>query len=510
MPEDAFAALRARLAELADLQGVVAALDWDQSVLMPAGGGAARGRQLETLVRLAHHRHVGAGFERALAAAERAAAQFDPDHPDAALVRVARHDFERAVRVPAALHAERASHAVAAFEAWRRARPVGDFAAVAGHLERALDLAHRIAGCFPEAAHVADPLIAEEDEGATVAQLRPLFAALAEGLRPLVAAAAAAPAPAPLPGGPYPVAAQLDATLELAAAFGYDLARGRQDLAPHPFATRLSGGDVRITTRAHEHDLTEALYSTLHEAGHALYEQGVDPAWEGTPVARGASAGVHESQSRLWENQVGRSRAFWSWALPRLRARFPQLAATSVDDAYRAVNRVAPSLIRTDADELTYTLHVVLRFELEIELLEGRLAVDDLPEAWSARYAHDLGVVPDGHRDGVLQDVHWFSGLVGGAFQGYALGNVLSAQFHAAAVRDLGDLDAAVAAGDFAPLHEWLRARVYRHGRAKPVDALVRDATGGPIDPGPYLDYLRVKYAALYPEVAAACGSLRA
>ena len=502
MPDPAFASLRTRLAELVDLQGALAILDWDQSVYMPAAGGGARGRQMETIVRLAHERHVAPAFERALNDAERAAAVLEPDEPDAVLVRVARRDLERARRVPVAFHVARAAHTSAAFEAWRRARPRDDFAAVADHLERSVELAHRYAGYFPEADHVADPLIDEEDEGATVALLRPLFDALGEGLRPLVAAAVAAPAPAPLPAGPYPAAAQLAAALELAVRVGYDLARGRQDVAPHPFATRIAGGDVRITTRVNERDMTEALYSTLHEAGHALYEQGVDAVWEGTPVARGVSAGVHESQSRLWENQVGRSRAFWAFALPRLRARFPALERVDVDAAYRAVNRVVPSLIRTDADELTYTLHVLLRFDLELDLLEGRLSVRDLPDAWAARYASDLGVTPERHGDGVLQDVHWFAGLVGGAFQGYALGNVLSAQFHAAAVRALGDVDAAVARGSFAELHVWLRDHVYRHGRAKPVEVLVRDATGGPIDPKPYLSYLRNKYGALYPALA--------
>jgi carboxypeptidase Taq len=502
MPDPAFTTLRVLLAERADLQGALAVLDWDQNVHMPAGGARARARQLETLARIAHDRHVAPAFERALRAAEAAALDLDPADPDAALVRVARRDLEHAVRVPVEIHAARAAHAAEAFHAWSRARPRRDFAAVVPQLERSVELAHRFAACFPEAAHPADPLIDEEDEGATVATLRPLFARLAAGLRPLVAAASEAEPPRRLPDGPYPPEAQLEAALELARRMGYDLERGRQDLAPHPFATRFAGDDVRITTRVNERDLTEALFSTLHEAGHALYELGVDPAWEGTPVARGVSAGVHESQSRLWENQVGRSRAFWSFALPRLQQRFPALQGVDVDGAYRAVNRVAPSLIRTDADELTYTLHVLIRFDLELELLEGRLAVVDLPEAWAARYAADLGVRPPHDGDGVLQDVHWFAGLVGGAFQGYALGNVLSAQFYSAAERALGDLEPAIAAGSFEGLHGWLRDHVYRHGRAKPVEALVRDATGGPIDPGPYLSYLERKYTALYPAVA--------
>jgi carboxypeptidase Taq len=504
MPDPVFATLRTRLGELIDLQGTLAVLDWDQSVCMPAGGGGARQRQKAAIVGIAHERHVSAAFDRDLVAAERAAEGLESSDPDAVLARVARRDLERARRVPVDFHVARAAHESAAFEAWRRARPRDDFGSAVAHLERSVDLAHRYAGFFPEADHVADPLIEDEDEGASVGMLRPLFDALGAGVRPLVAAAVAAPVPAPLPAGPYPAAAQLDAALAFAVRLGYDVARGRQDLAPHPFATRIAAGDVRITTRVDERDLTEALYSTLHEAGHALYEQGVDAAWERTPVARGASAGVHESQSRLWENQVGRSRAFWTYALPQLRVRFPVLANVAVDDAYRAVNRVVPGPIRTDADELTYTLHVLVRFDLELELLEGRLDVRELPDAWAARYAADLGVVPERHRDGVLQDVHWFAGMVGGAFQGYALGNVLSAQFYAAANGALGDVEGAVAEGSFEALHGWLRHHVYRHGRAKPVADLVRDATGAPIDPEPYLTYLRTKFGALYPDVARA------
>ncbi len=500
--------LRRRLAEITDLHATLALLDWDQNVHMPAGGAAARGRQLATLARVAHERVLDPELERALARAESAVVDLDPEGPAAALVRVARRDLERAVRVPASFHADQAAHGAEAFQAWTRARHERDFAAVAPHLERGLELAHRYAAHFPEAAHPADALIDLEDEGMTVAALRPLFAELRTGLVPLVDAAAAAAPPARLPIGPFAAADQLDAALDLAVAIGYDLQRGRQDVAPHPFASRFARGDVRITTRVQPDDLTEALFSTLHEAGHALYEQGVADVFDGTPLARGVSAGVHESQSRLWENQVGRSRSFWAYALPRLRRRFPALDGVGVEDAYRSVNRVARSTIRTDADELTYTLHVLIRFDLEIGLLEGRVRVADLPGVWNDRYETDLGVRPADDADGVLQDVHWFAGPVGGAFQGYALGNVLSAQFHAAAARDLGGLDVAIEAGEFGGLHGWLQEHVYRHGRARSADRLVRDATGGPIDPGPYLTYLRSKFGDLYPEVAAAGGTL--
>jgi carboxypeptidase Taq len=493
MSSDVAAPLLARLQEIEDLGGAVSVLTWDQSVKMPPGGAEARGRQLATLARLRHERWLDPSLERELAAVERVV----EDGATADLVRVVRHDLERAVRVPNDFVARFAEHAAASYDAWLDARSNGSVERIVGLLERTLDLSLEFAAFFPGHAHPADALIDAADEGATVASLRPLFGSLRDALVPRVAEWSSLPPAPPLPPGPFDVDEQLAVALELAEAFGYDLDRGRQDLTAHPFAIRFAHGDVRITTRAKPDDLTEVLFSTLHEAGHAMYEQGVDAALEGTPLAEGASAGVHESQARLWENQVARSRAFWAFALPRLRRRFPALAGVDPDAAYRAVNRVQRSLIRTDADEVTYNLHVIVRFDLELDLLEGRLQVRDLAEAWAERYAADLGVRPAGHADGWLQDVHWFAGTIGGSFQGYTLGNVLSAQFFAAAARALGDVDAQIAAGDFAPLRGWLTENVYRHGRAKPVDRLVRDATGAPLDVAPYLAYLDRKYGAL-------------
>jgi carboxypeptidase Taq len=256
---------------------------------------------------------------------------------------------------------------------------------------------------------------------------------------------------------------------------------------------------VRITTRVQEHDLGDALFSTLHEAGHALYEQGVSPALEGTPLGSGASAGIHESQSRLWENVIGRSRPFWEHAYPQLQRAFPaQLGAVPMEAFYRAINKVQRSLIRTDADEVTYNLHVMMRFDLELDLLEGRLAVKDLPEAWRARMQADLGVAPSDDRDGCLQDVHWYSGGIGGGFQGYTIGNILAAQFHAAAIEAHPEIPREIAAGEFATLHGWLKESIYRHGRKFPPDELVRRATGGAMSTGPYLAYLRGKYGEIH------------
>jgi carboxypeptidase Taq len=280
---------------------------------------------------------------------------------------------------------------------------------------------------------------------------------------------------------------------------GYDFDRGRQDKTRHPFQTSLSLGDIRITTRVKENDLGDALFSTIHEAGHAMYEQGIRSELEGTPLQHGTSSGVHESQSRLWENIVGRSRGFWEFFYPKLQAAFPsQLGNVPLDVFYRAINKVEPSLIRTDADEVTYNLHVMIRFDLELQLLEGKLAVRDLPEAWRERYQSDLGVSAPDDRDGVLQDVHWFGGQIGGAFQGYTLGNILSAQFFEAATKARPAIPDQIARGEFSTLHGWLKENIYQHGSKFTANEIVKRVTGQPLTIEPYICYLRTKYGELY------------
>lgn len=498
--ETDIAQLRERLREVDDLRSAASLLSWDQSTYMPRGGAIARGRHLATLGRLAHERLIDPELRHLLDRLLAADVGLGPAEHD--LVRVAAHDAERAARFPSAFLAAFTEHTVASYEAWTRAREANEFGIIAPLLERTLDYSREYASYVPGVAHPADALIDVADEGMTVAALRPLFARLRAGLLPLlerVAGAAdattanetAASAALPVQGPPE---RQLALAQRFAAAIGYDLARGRQDLTPHPFAIRMAHGDVRITTRVDPHDLSEALFSTLHEAGHALYEQGIAAELDGTLLASGVSAGVHESQSRLWENLVARSHAFWRFALPIVQRDFPELAALSVDDAYRAVNQVRRSLVRTEADELTYNLHVIVRFELELELLEGGVSVRDLPEAWSERYVRDLGVRPQGVADGVLQDVHWFAGPIGGAFQGYTIGNVLSVQCFEAAAAAIGDADAQFAAGDFAPLHAWLQGNVYAWGRRLSPTALIEHVTGGPLRVEPYLAYLERKY----------------
>src|SRR5438105_388378 len=450
--------LRRRLLEIADIEAAASVLGWDQATYMPPGGTEARGRQGAFLRRLAHERSVDPQLGKLIDELAPWAETRPSDSADAALMRVARRDFEKASRVPADFVARASAHGSASFDAWTRARPANDFAAMAPFLERALDLSREYADFFAPYAHVADPFIDDADEGMTTAAVRALFAELRRHLVPIVQALADQPPPDDrCLRGSFDETAQLRFGRSIAERMGYDLHRGRLDKTHHPFCTKFSRGDVRITTRVYENDMGQALFSTLHEAGHAIYEQGVDAALEGTPLGRGISAGVHESQSRLWENVVGRSRTFWEHFYPQLRRIFPdQFGQVTIESFYRAINKVERSLIRTDADEVTYNLHVMLRFDLELAMLEGRLRVGDLPQAWREAMRADLGIVPPDDRDGCLQDVHWYNGGIGGAFQSYTIGNVLSAQFYAAAVATHPQIPREIESGTFATLHRWL------------------------------------------------------
>ena len=497
---NALAALKARLIEINDLNSAASLLSWDLATYMPPGGAPARGRQLATLSRLAHERFVDAETGRLLDAAARETEGRPFDSDEASLVRVARRRWDRSVKTPTSLVAEIEENAAISFQAWKTARPADDFASVRPHLEKTLELSRRLADCFPGYDHIADPLIDLSDYGMRAASVRALFESLRARLTPLVHAIASRPtADDACLRQPAPEATQIEFGLEVIRRFGYDFERGRQDKTHHPFMTKFSLGDVRITTRFRDDDFTDGLFSTLHECGHALYEQGIERAYEGTPLANGASAGVHESQSRLWENLVGRSRGFWEHFYPRLQATFPtQLARVPLDTFYRAVNRVERSLIRVDADEVTYNLHVMLRFELELRLLEGSLAVKDLSRVWRERFEADFGLpVPD-DRNGVLQDVHWYHGHIGGVFQGYTLGNILSAQFFAAAVKAHPGIPGEIRNGEFGTLRRWLTESIYRHGAKFTAPELVKRVTGGEMTIEPYLDYLWGKFQSLY------------
>lgn len=489
--------LKQRLLEVNDLNSASAVLNWDQSTYMPPGGAAARGRQMATLGRLAHEKFTGVEIGRLLDDLASYADTLPYEHDDASLIRVTRKEYDKATKVPSSLIAEFSAHSSAAYQAWAKARPENDFTAVAPYLEKTLDYSRRIADCFPGYDHIADPLIDFSDEGMKAESIRALFAELRQELVPLAEAITSqADVDDSCLHQQYPEADQLAFGEKVIRQYGYDFQRGRQDKTHHPFMTKFSLGDVRITTRVKENKLDEALFSTLHEAGHAMYELGIDPALEGTPLGGGTSSGVHESQSRLWENLVGRSLPFWQHYYPKLQATFPeQLNDVPLDTFYQAINKVQRSLIRTDADEVTYNLHVMIRFDLELALLEGNLAIKDLPDAWHGRYQSDLGVQAPDNRDGVLQDVHWYAGTIGGSFQGYTLGNIMSALFFDQALQQHPAIPDEIGQGQFDTLHTWLREHIYQHGSKFTPNELVERVTGNPLTIKPYIAYLKSKWS---------------
>lgn len=490
--------LKQRLLEVSDLQNANALLNWDQSTYMPPGGAPARGRQSALLGRLAQEKLTDPAVGHLLDDLEKA--DFPPDSDEAALIKTARRDFEQATKVPPQFLADFYTHVAQSYQVWAKARPENDFTAVEPYLQKTLDMSRQMANFFPGYDHIADPLIDFSDYGMKAEDVRRIFAELREQLVPLVETITAQePADDSCLKQPFPEEKQLAFGWQLAQAYGYDTNRGRQDKTHHPFMTKFSLGDVRITTRVKENDLSEALFSTLHETGHALYEQGINMDYEGTPLATGTSAGVHESQSRLWENLVGRSRGFWEHYYPQLQQQFPaQLGDVSLDSFYRAINKVQRSLIRTDADEVTYNLHVMIRFDLELEMLEGKLAIKDLPEAWHGRYESDLGVRAPSDVNGCLQDVHWYAGPIGGAFQGYTLGNIMSALFYDTAVAQNPSIPEEIRLGKFDTLHTWLTDNIYTYGSKYTADELIERVTGGSLTIDPYIAYLKRKFGDLY------------
>lgn len=485
--------------EIYDLQRVASLLSWDQSAYLPEKAAEGRGRQLALMDRLAHERFTASSFGDLVARlVEKVDEIEDPLLVDA--LRVTHRDYQSTARVSADFVSRRGAHVAKIYTAWTKARANNDFAAVAPLLEKSLEMSREYGAFFPEFEDPMDALIAEFDFGIRATEVRALFADLRKALVPLVEAVGERPAPDMSPVHQFfPKAQQVAFGEKVSRAIGYDFSRGRQDFAPHPFMIRLGEQDVRITTRVKEEDFTEAFFSTIHEVGHALYEQGIDPRLTLAGLGKGASSGIHESQSRLWENLVGRSRPFWRHFFPHLQKAFPsQLGQVGLEDFYRSINRVERSLIRTDADELTYNLHVMIRFELEVQLIKGELAVQDLSEAWHAAYRQALGICAPDDRDGVLQDVHWYCALPGGFFQGYTLGNIMSGQIYDAAKRANPTLEADMERGEFAGLLEWLRANVHHVGRRQTAAEILEDATGGPLKLDSYVNYLTTKYSDLY------------
>jgi carboxypeptidase Taq len=478
--------LKAILAELMDMRHAESVLDWDSRVFMPPGGAEARANVVATLTRFMHERLASDEVATLLEGLDGI-----DDEDDAALVRITRREAERARRVPGDLAAELAHASGVGVAAWDRAKATSDFEFFLPYLERQLELKRRYVACFPQAETPYDLLLDDYEEGTTTADVTRIFARLKEVLLPLVAANADG---APELRGPFPVEAQQAAGRIVLDAFGFDEQTWRIDETPHPFAQKPGVGDIRLTTHTGEADLT-SLFSTMHEFGHGVYEFDIDDRYARTPLGRGTSSIIHESQSRTWENLVGRSRGFWRWFYPQLQPLFADTLGVVDEDAFvRAVSAVHPGLLRGDADEVTYGLHIILRFELEQGLLEGTVAAQDLPEAWNGRMREYLGVDVTDDAHGVLQDMHWSIGLFG-YFPTYQLGNVASLQIWRRARADLGDVEAMFERGEFRPLREWLREHIYRHGGKYPPRELLQRVAGSDLDPEPYLEYLQTKFA---------------
>ncbi|ULH17516.1 carboxypeptidase M32 (plasmid) [Deinococcus sp. KNUC1210] len=490
-------------AELNDLLCVLNVLTWDARTQMPAGGSASRAQQIATLSAVARQRLLDPAFEQAALQMQDSGSELQQRAAGQALEAIAAMR-----RVPEALTRDLALLRSEAQDAWASAKAASDFSMFAPALERMVALTRQLADALGHGGQPYDALLNTYEPGMTTATLLPLFARLRTHHVPLLRAIQAKPQPRrDVLTRAYPVEGQRAFSLAAAQRFGYDIARGRLDQSAHPFEISFTRQDVRITTRFQEHFLPGALFGTLHETGHALYEQGVAPELARTVLTSdllglyavgGASYGTHESQSRLWENRIGRSRAYWELHYPELVQTFPsQLSDVPLDDFHRAINAVQPSLIRVEADELTYDLHIMLRVQLELALMNGELSVHELPEAWNARIREDLNLdVPD-DAHGVLQDIHWSAGMFG-SFPTYTIGNVMASQFYAAAGKAMPDLETQLAHGEYAPLHGWLTENVYQHARRYTPHELLERTTGGGLDPQPYLDYLTRKYTTLY------------
>jgi carboxypeptidase Taq len=497
---EALKELKEILGEVADLRAANSVLSWDEQTYMPPGSGEGRAIVLSTLSRLAHERFVSAGVGKLLDQIEPQMAGADPESDDACLVRVTRRTYEKDRKVPASWVAEFSRVTSLAQQEWRRARKEARFELFRPHLERVVELRREYAEFFAPYESVYDPLLDDFEPGMKTATVQGIFDSLrpqqVEIVRAIVARGDVVDDR--MLYKPYDERRQWDFGMEVARRFGYDLEHGRQDRSAHPFTTDFWTGDVRITTRLKPKYLPTGMFGTFHETGHALYGQGIPHRFDRTLLASHLSSTIHESQSRTWENLVGRSRAFWKAFYIRLQEFFPrQLGSVSLEAFYRAVNKVSPSLIRTEADEATYNLHIMLRFELELALMDGSLLVADLPQAWNSRMEEYLGITPPHDGDGVLQDIHWSFGLFG-YFPTYALGNLLSAQLWEAAEKDLPDLTEQIEKGDFSGILEWLRSHVHRFGGKYEPMNLIQRATGKPLGAEAYVRYLQRKFGEIY------------
>jgi carboxypeptidase Taq len=497
--EEKLAKLKSLLAEIADLGATSALLNWDQLVNMPAGAAEDRGEQIATIEQILHAKSTSDEIGNLLEDLAQTAKQMDADSDDARLIKVAKHNYDKATKVSAEFVSEFARVSTVAQSVWEKSRAESDFGIFQPYLEQLIGLRQQYADFFKPWDHVYDPLLDDYEPGMKTADVQTIFNALRPKQVELIKAIAEKQqVEKSFLFLDYPEKAQLDFGVEVISKFGYDWNHGRQDKSVHPFTTGFGLNDVRITTRFNTKFLPTAMFGTMHECGHALYELGIAKKYNRTPLGAGASMAVHESQSRLWENLVGRSRAFWKHFYPRLQELFPsQLGNVTAEMFYKAVNAVEPSLIRVEADEATYNLHIMLRLEMEIALMEGSLKAKDAPEAWNAKFKDYLGIIPPDNAQGVLQDVHWsFGGF--GYFPTYALGNLVSAQLWERMEQDIPDVEDQVENANFAVILNWLRENVHIYGAKFEPQELVQKVTGSKITPEPFMRYLDKKFKDIY------------
>ncbi len=500
-------ALTAKLLEIQRINSAASLLSWDQETYMPAGGGEARAEQISTLQGIAHQKLIAPDFERLLAAwidPETGEIRDSPgeawDEPARSLLREVWRDFSRAKKLPSDFVVTLSRECSLAQQVWTEAKDNKAFSQFLPNLRTVLALKRQEAEYLGYRDSPYNALLDTYEPGSTIAALRPLFAQIKGRLVPLLKKIqqSSVQIDDTMLFHTFDQARQLEFGRMVLIAMGYDFERGRLDLSAHPFTTSFHPTDVRVTTRVHEHDLQSCLFSCIHEGGHGLYDQGLDPRYFGTPLGDSVSLGIHESQSRMWENCVGRSRAFWRFFFPMLQATFHhQLRGLDEEQFYAAINRVKPSLIRVEADELTYNLHIMLRFEIEQDLVEGRTRPEDLPGIWNRKMEEYRGIIPSNDAEGGLQDVHWAFGAFG-YFPTYTLGNLYSVQFYQQAKLEIPHLEDEIAAGQLTVLRHWLGQKIHRWGRMFTPDHLARRVTGRSLDPEPFLSYVEQKYGELY------------
>ena len=486
------------LAEIADLNNAIALLEWDQQTYMPNGGAEARAMQLGTLGKVQHEMSTSQELGKLIDELKDRTASMDPDSDDARMVKFAVRDYERETCVTPEFVFERAQVTSMAHNAWAEARTRADFSIFEPHLEKIVDLTYRYIDFFPPADHPYDVLLDIYEPEMKTVDVKKIF----DELRPQQVNLVKAIGEKEQVDNSFlyqhfDEQKQWNFGIEVIKGMGYEMERGRQDKSHHPFTTEFSIDDVRITTRVDPDFFNSMIFSTIHEAGHALYTQGHSYDLERTNLACGASLALHESQSRMWENLVAKSFTFWEYYYPRLRKYFPQLKSVDLNTFYKGINRVEPSLIRTEADEATYNLHIMLRLELEIGIIEGNIKVRDLPEIWRVKMKEYLGVEPDDDARGALQDIHWSMGAFG-YFSTYALGNLISVQLWEKISQDIPDLTEQIRTAKFDDLLGWLRINIHSHGRKFMPQELVKKVTGSGIDPEPYLRYLEDKFGKIY------------